>query len=258
MIVRDAVLAEELYTVGSAPAAGSVRERARPVPLFQPPSLGVPATHELVGCEAEVQPAALVLTLEIVAAWLAAQDHEVLRELPSVALELAEIREDAHTMGFNAGRVAGTAAAAETTARLHEQLEGIIEAVRAECLRAQDQLAQQCVEIVAAAIGQIAGPLLATREAAVGAVAAALAKVKAAAELTVRVNPADLPSLEEQRAKLAAVTAASHLHLLADAQVALGGCLIDSSAGTLDARLELQLEGLCESLRAARARMAAP
>jgi flagellar assembly protein FliH len=86
----------------------------------------------------------------------------------------------------------------------------------------------------------------------------ALSRAKAAAELSVRVNPADLPLLEARRAELLATTAAPVLHLLADARVTLGGCLIESAAGTLDARLELQLQGLFETLRAARARMAAP
>jgi len=100
--------------------------------------------------------------------------------------------------------------------------------VRADCLREQEHLAQQCVDIVAAAIEQIAGPLLATREAAVGAVAVAIGKVKAAAELTVRVNPADVSLLEPQRAQLAALTAAPAVHLQADTQVALVGCLVVS------------------------------
>ena len=256
MIVRDAILAQEPYTV-AAGTAGTLRGRARLVPLVERPVPPAHAAPEPV-CNAElVPPAAPVLSVASVSAWLAEQDHDVLRTLPQVALELEEIREDAHTAGFNAGRIAGSAAAAEQTARLHELLEGIVTSVRTECLREQEQLAQQCVEIVATAIAQIAGPLLATHEAVVGAVMAALGKVKAAAELTVRVNPADLPMLEEQHAQLTAVTAATTLHLVSDAQVTLGGCLIESPAGTLDARLEVQLEGLCESLRAARSRRAA-
>jgi flagellar assembly protein FliH len=258
MIVRDAVLSDELYTVASTAApAGMIRDLARPVPVYRPPAppLAMQSAAELIH---PGEPAVPALTLASVSAWLTEQDHHVLRELPQVAVELAEIREDAHAAGFNAGRIAGGAAAAQETARLHELLQVIVAAVRADCLREQERLAQQCVEIVAAALAQIAGPLLATREAAVGAVAAALSKAKPAVELTVRVNPADLSLLEAQRAALAAVTAAPTLHLLADAQVVLGGCLVESPTGTLDARLELQLQGLFETLRTARSRVVDP
>jgi flagellar biosynthesis/type III secretory pathway protein FliH len=261
MIVRDAVLSDEPYTLISvATQAGTIRELARAAPLLKPAAPTMQGAAEFAQiCEPE-PPAtpALTLTLATVGAWLAEQDHDVLRELPQVAIELDEIREDARTAGFNAGRVAGSAAAAQENAHRYELLKVTIEAVRADCLRQQEHLEQQCVDIVAAAIGQIAGPLLATREAAVGAVSAALGKVKAAAELTVRVNPGDVSLLEAQRAELAAVTAATALRLLPDPQVALGGCLIESSIGTLDARFELQLHGLCETLRVARARVAAP
>jgi flagellar assembly protein FliH len=261
MLVRNAILSDEPYTLASAAAqAGSIRDLARLVPVYRPtaPALTSQCVAGLAQPDEPEQPAAPALTLATVSAWLAEQDHDVLRELPQVAVELAEIREDAHTAGFNAGRLEGDSAAAQETARLHELLKVIIEAVRTDCLREQERLAQQCVEIVAAALAQIAGPLLATREAAVGAVAAALGKAKPAAELTVRVNPADLSSLEAQRAALTAVTAAPTLHLLADAQVALGGCLVESPIGTLDARLELQLQGLFETLRAARESVVAP
>jgi flagellar biosynthesis/type III secretory pathway protein FliH len=257
MIVRDAILAEEPYTVAAAAAQpGMRRDLARPVPVYRPAAFVAQPADDLAHLAQPSASAAPVLTLAAVAAWLAEQDHDVLRELPEVAVELAEIREDAYTAGFDAGRIEGSVAAAQQTARRHELLKASIEAVRADCLREQTRLEEQCVEIVVAAIAQIAGPLLATRAAAVGAVAAALSKAKAAAELTVRVNPTDLSLLEEQRSELAALTATPTLHLLGDAQVALGGCLIDSPVGTLDARFEVQLQGLFEALRVARAQVA--
>jgi flagellar assembly protein FliH len=259
MIVRDAILSDEPYTVVSAAAqAGSIRDLARPVPVSRPAVPHSQCAAELASAAELDLPTTPTLSLATVSEWLTAQDHDVLSALPQVALELAEIREDAHTAGFNAGRNAGRTAAVQETLQLHELLKGSIEAVRADCLRQQEQLAQQCVDIVAAALAQIAGPLLATREAVVGAVALALGKAKPAAELTLRVNPADVSLLETQRAALTAVTAASALHLLADAQVALGGCLIESPTGTLDARLELQLQGLFETLRTARGWVAEP
>jgi len=97
MIVRDAILSEELYTVaGPATPAGTHRQLVRPRPLYRAPplALAVPSAPTLASPD---EPPALVtlvpvvapvLTLEMVGAWLAAQEHDVLRELPQVTLEL--------------------------------------------------------------------------------------------------------------------------------------------------------------------------
>lgn len=261
MIVRDAILSDERYILANSPAQpGMIRDVPRLVPAPRPvvlplTALQAPSTVDEPAEVAAAQAPDPVLTLATVSAWLAEQTHDVLCELPTVAAELEEIREDAYTAGRNAGRIDGRAAAVHETLQLHELLKSSIDAVRAECLRAQGHLAAQCVEIVAAAIAQIAGPLLATREAATGAVLTALSRAKAAPELTVRVNPAEFALLETQHAQLAA-SAATSLQLIADSQVTLGGCLIESQAGTLDARLDVQLQGLFETLRVAQAEAA--
>lgn len=262
MIVRNAVFSDEPYTVSPAvPGADMIRDAARPVPARRPQAVAAPLPV-LVN---EVSPASPVtsavtsapvppaFTPVSVAAWLAEQDRDVLlTAIPGLATELADIRDDAYAAGFSAGQLAGRAEASQQTEQLHAMLKATVEALSADCERQQTRLAAQCVDIVAVAIGKIAGPLLATREAALGAVTAALAQAKPGLELTVRVHPADLPWLEPQQGLLAGLVSGAALHLVADAQVMLGGCFIDSPVGTLDARLEVQLQGLCETLRTAR------
>ncbi len=258
MIVRNAMLSDEPYTVSpAAPGADMIRDAARLVPVHRPQAVAAPVPVLLnevsVASAVTIVPAPPVFTPASVAAWLVGQDRDaLLTAIPGLATELADIRDDAHAAGFSAGQLAGRAAAVQQTEQWHAMLEATAEALRADGERHQARLAEQCVDIVAAAIGKIAGPLLATREAALGAVTAALAQAKPGHELTVRVHPEDLSWLEPQRGLLAALVSTRELNLVADAQVMLGGCLIESSVGTLDARLEVQLQGLYETLRAAR------
>ena len=71
--------------------------------------------------------------------------------------------------------------------------------------------------------------------------------------LVVRVSPTDLPLLQPEEKRLAAAVPGHELTLVADARIELGGCIVESSLGTLDGRMEVQLRELYSTLRAARA-----
>jgi flagellar biosynthesis/type III secretory pathway protein FliH len=55
-----------------------------------------------------------------------------------------------------------------------------------------------------------------------------------------RVSPRDHPVLQAQFG--------AELDVVADERVAAGGCLIETTGGTLDARLEIQLRRLLDTL----------
>jgi type III secretion protein L len=62
--------------------------------------------------------------------------------------------------------------------------------------------------------------------------------------LTLRVNPADLPALQTCRNQLEQSAGARAIGLIADPGVSIGGCVIETESGTIDARLETQLRVL--------------
>ncbi|MEP6901918.1 MAG: FliH/SctL family protein [Actinomycetota bacterium] len=68
--------------------------------------------------------------------------------------------------------------------------------------------------------------------------------------LTVRVNTADLSLLNEMRDKINSFGRAQFIDFVADQAVTFGGCIIESSSGTIDARLETQLRILENALLA--------
>jgi flagellar assembly protein FliH len=92
----------------------------------------------------------------------------------------------------------------------------------------------------------MAGQAAASREDALAIVRTAAAQVRETQGLRVRVHPEDAEWLGWQGN-------AAGWNLQADPSVALGGCIVESSQGSLDARLELQLERLRDALCKARA-----
>jgi len=79
-----------------------------------------------------------------------------------------------------------------------------------------------------------------------------LSRVKNEAELSIRVSPTDLPILQSYAARLDDALGGRHWTLIPDTRVSAGGCMVESSSGTLNGTLESQLHGLLATLRAAK------
>lgn len=79
-------------------------------------------------------------------------------------------------------------------------------------------------------------------------VAVAMRNVRQQDRLIIRVNPTDLPAIEEQKALLNQSGRASFVDFEPDPKIASGGCIIESEVGTVDARLETQMRILERAL----------
>ena len=79
-------------------------------------------------------------------------------------------------------------------------------------------------------------------------VATALRQARRSEVVTIRINPSDFPAVDVARARLEQAGRAQFLDLVADKQVAAGGCLVESDSGTIDAQLETQLRVLERAL----------
>lgn len=79
-------------------------------------------------------------------------------------------------------------------------------------------------------------------------IANALRNVRHQEHLTIRVNPADIPTVNEHREKLDQSGRARFLDIVSDARVSRFGCIIESEFGTVDAQLETQLRVLERAL----------
>jgi flagellar assembly protein FliH len=193
------------------------------------------------------------LNFENVVAWLAVQDEQTRKACGSIlATEINQIYEAAKVEGYEAGRTAGAAAAKTEIAAQLKILQELSEAAGSLYLTEQHQMQDVCADIVAEAIGKIAGNLLATEEAAVGAVQEVLNRVKESREITIRVARDDLQRLKSHELDLSNALSGRKFEIVADNRIQLGGCIVDSRLGSLDGRFEVQLRELYETLRLAK------
>ncbi len=150
--------------------------------------------------------------------------------------QAAAMRVEAQRAGMAAGRADAEAAfttllveARADAARVHA---AAIPAARTLSMRMAEKIVGRIVQLEPAVLGDIA--------------AAALAAARARAGLVLlRVHPDDLATLEAARPVLAArLASAVELRVIADPSVGHAGCVVETPAGRLDARLETQLAAL--------------
>jgi flagellar biosynthesis/type III secretory pathway protein FliH len=199
------------------------------------------------------------ITIERVQDWLAAQNADARRAIAAaLATEIEAEYGAARERGWSEGREEARARAKVESAAQVASIEGLVTELRAAFERDAAALGEQCCEIVMEALRKIAGPILGAPAAVTGAVAQVLQRLKDGQEVLVRVRPDELATLHAAEPALARALAGATFTLVGDERVELGGCIVESKVGHLDGRLEVQLNELCETLRAAKVEARSP
>jgi len=237
VILRNVSMGSERHVLGFPTPTAPPERRPPQLEVVVPPSPPPPP-----------------LTAHAVCEWLELQSDET-RAACARALspDLAVLQESARAEGLEIGTAH---AIRELTERAHSSLEALAKITEnAEKAFAQEagQLAQACAEIVAEVFVKLAGTALLTQEAILGSVLTVLQRVRDEREVTIRVSPGDLTLLQTHQAAFDKVLAPRRWTVTADPRVNAGGCLVESTLGTLDGRLEVQLAKLSDTLRAAKA-----
>ena len=229
-VIRAARIDRDPLLLGTQPRMAGAPAGDAPVAMAPKPRLdpvlagaGVPAPTEAVR--------------------LAEQDR-ILRE--SIAAERQRVLERAREQGHEKGVEQGRAECEAQLQALH-QLTGSMRAALADGIAGSEDV---IVEIAFEAIGKLLGQALAQREGVQAAVREVIRGVHERERLVVRVSPRDHALLAAEGFKPKNGDAQA-VELLADERVELGGCLIETSGGTLDGRLETQLKRLCDTLAGA-------
>lgn len=167
---------------------------------------------------------------------------------PTDIKELEAARAKAFDQGYADGETEGRRIWSEDNERLAALIGQIEERWKARVDEAEDL----AVEIAFAALTRVLGTTLTSREGVVETVRSVLSEAKEdRAQLSIRLSPQDFEFLgEEGRALL--TTGRTAVNCVADSRIKLGGCLLETEHGTLDGRLEIQLERLKEALLDAR------
>jgi flagellar biosynthesis/type III secretory pathway protein FliH len=155
--------------------------------------------------------------------------------------EAARLRSEAVEQGRQEGiRVAAAG---------REDLEIERERLETERERLLDRAEEEIVHLALAVAGKVLALAVQDERAVVESARRALARVRGRKELVARVHPADVPALRaEGPGLLPGATRAERLEIRQDPGVGRGGVILETEAGTVDARIEAQLEALGQAL----------
>ena len=174
-----------------------------------------------------------------------ARSEELLRDAAS---HLGDLERAGHRAGFEAGYAEGLQqAGAELAGAL-----ALVQTAALEGKTVRDQIVEgaerEVIALVIAALERVVGIRAGQDEQLVlESVRRGLERVGAQQVVRLRVNPGDADTLRvwlDERGREGA-----HWELRPDGSVDVGGCVIDTTAGEVDARLDVQLAQIAEQLR---------
>jgi flagellar biosynthesis/type III secretory pathway protein FliH len=171
---------------------------------------------------------------------------------------LAEARERAvavEAAGYSVGHKQGEVAARTDMQAQFASVFASLQKATEECASLRQSVLQQAEDDIVTLVFHLARKViqheaLGSREIVATSLRRALACVIEREHVTVRVNPMDLErALELKEDLIHTIQGLRHLSIEGDEMVGPGGCLVESTFGEIDARLEAQLEELEQRFR---------
>lgn len=176
-----------------------------------------------------------------------AQKVQLLQAMKELEDDKAALLAEAESRGLALGQEEGQRQALAQVASKLELLSTLAEEMETSRMNILEQAEDMLVEVAYTAVCRIVGNTAASHAGLLEIVRGIARDGKAASKLCIRLHPQDLRMLQEDDEVLDA-----RITLQADSAVELGGCMVDSDKGTLDARLETQLRRLGDTLLAVR------
>ena len=169
-------------------------------------------------------------------------EHQFNGEITKMRDQHQAALEGAYQNGYNDGAAMAKADASEQAKRLHtwiESLAGEFVTSRADWFAANEL---QVVELVCAALEQILGDRPPIKERVQEALEKAFEQLSGGDRLIVRCNPGDLKFIEDTfKQRLDEFAGFQRIKVVSDEQIGVGGCLVETQLGVVDARIEKQL-----------------
>lgn len=162
--------------------------------------------------------------------------------------------EEGRQQGYNTGYDEGLSAHSKNV----ESLCQLITGARVALDEGIEGLTDIAVELGFEAVTKILGKAIVNKEGLVAIVKELINRVKSTQELLIRVSAQDYQLLESAIPVLMTVYEGKKINIVADERVHLGGCLLETENGSLDGRLEIQLQNFMDTLLSAKARWPDP
>jgi flagellar assembly protein FliH len=175
---------------------------------------------------------------------LVADAHNRARALIEDAAARADtIAQDARRRGHDQGFQAGREAAGAEMNDMLVTMRGLLEMARVERHKLIEEAEPELVRLALGIAERVLHQQVALDRGVVVEMAkTAIARLIERDTVTVRVNPADLERMREHRDELVAIGDIRNLRLLEDKRVDRGGVVVETDAGTIDARIGTQLD----------------
>jgi flagellar assembly protein FliH len=155
---------------------------------------------------------------------------------------VAQIEEEAKRAGFDQGTSDGRAAAQAEMDEMLETMRGLVEMARVERHKIIEGAEPEIVKLSVAIAERILNQHVALEPNTVlDMTRAAITRLVNRETVTVRVNPGDIETMRQHREKLMAMNDIDNLRIIEDQRVDRGGVVIETDAGTIDAKINTQL-----------------
>lgn len=170
--------------------------------------------------------------------------------IADASTELADVRAEGYRLGRESGYRDGMT---EARAELADAMT-VVQAAALSAQKVRDQLLasteREIVELVIEAVHTVIGTRVESDPAFVlQTVERAMQRLGNQNVVRLRVNPADLSVVSSHLDTRGGV--AQPFEVFGDGSIGIGGCIIDTAAGEIDARLDVQLDALTRALRTA-------
>ena len=179
------------------------------------------------------------------AAKLAATTEELEQLRANIDSERQNAAEEGYSEGYQKGITEAEAEIDDRVRQLDDLIVNIKQKINEHIYENNDAL----VEIAFAAVAKMLGEILPTKEGAIAAVRNAIQFVSNRDKLIFRVSEHDYQLIKDNSSALLDNDDSSDFKIFPDQHVKLGGCILESSSGGLDSRLEVQLNTLIKTLK---------